>query len=214
MNTKHAKPLTRRGLERSRKLLATAIDIFSEHGYEATTLSDIIDRAGGSRSLIYHCYGNKEGLFRASLQMMVDDIYTAYVSEGRKGKTLKDELLTFGTIFLGRLVTPRAVGMLRLVYSEVPRCEGLGEWYWREGVVRSYECFARVLSHYIVTDEENLLELARLYIEYLRSGLPTKLLILPNERPTDDEVHAEVAECAERFTLYVESRFAVKTLDE
>lgn len=207
----HVKPLTRRGVERSRKLLANAIDIFAQQGYDATTLKSIIDRSGGSRSLIYQCYGNKEGLFRAALQLMVDDIYNAYVSEGRTGKTLREELVNFGRIFLSRLVTPHAVGMLRLVYAEVPRCEGLGAWYWREGVMKSYECFARILSDYIDTDEENLLELSRLYIEFLRSGSPQRLLILPDSEPTPEELEEEVQMCAERFALYVESRFTVRT---
>ena len=64
--TEYNRPLTRRGLERSRLILSKAIEIFAEKGYDATTLSDITDIAGGSRSLIYHCFGNKEGLFRAT----------------------------------------------------------------------------------------------------------------------------------------------------
>ena len=209
--TEYNRPLTRRGLERSRLILSKAIEIFAEKGYDATTLSDITDIAGGSRSLIYHCFGNKEGLFRASLQMMVDEIYGAYEKEGRTGKTLYDELVHFGKLLVSHLVTPRAIGMMRLVYAEVPRCEGLGDWYWREGVLKSYEAFAGVLEHYVVTDRENLLELSRLYIDYLRSGLPTRLLILPDDRPTKKDIEEEVSLVAERFALYVESRFALKT---
>ena len=208
--TEYNRPLSR-GLERSRLILSKAIEIFAEKGYDATTLSDITDIAGGSRSLIYHCFGNKEGLFRAALQMMVDEIYGAYQKEGRTGKTLYDELVHFGKLLVSHLVTPRAIGMMRLVYAEVPRCEGLGDWYWREGVLKSYEAFAGVLEHYVVTDRENLLELSRLYIDYLRSGLPTRLLILPDDRPTKKDIEEEVSLVAERFALYVESRFAVKT---
>ena len=98
--TEYNRPLTRRGLERSRLILSKAIEIFAEKGYDATTLSDITDIAGGSRSLIYHCFGNKEGLFRAALQMMVDEIYGAYQKEGRTGKTLYDELVHFGKLLV------------------------------------------------------------------------------------------------------------------
>ena len=68
---------------------------------------------------------------------------------------------------------------------------------------------ARDWSFIVVTDRENLLELSRLYIDYLRSGLPTRLLILPDDRPTQKDIEEEVAVVAERFALYVESRFAL-----
>ena len=35
--TEYNKPLTRRGLERSRLILSKAIEIFAEKGYDATT---------------------------------------------------------------------------------------------------------------------------------------------------------------------------------
>ena len=63
-------PKTPRGRNRAVELLRCAIDVFIEYGYEGASLSRIIERSGGSRTVIYQVYGNKEGLFLAALGMI------------------------------------------------------------------------------------------------------------------------------------------------
>lgn len=59
------KPQTRRGEERRLALLLCATDLFLERGYDAVSLDDIVNHAGGSKASIYKYFGNKEGLFTA-----------------------------------------------------------------------------------------------------------------------------------------------------
>ncbi|MCH7334972.1 TetR/AcrR family transcriptional regulator [Acinetobacter sp. NIPH 2699] len=59
------KPQTRRGQERRLALLLCATDFFLEKGYDAVSLDDIVNHAGGSKTSIYKYFGNKEGLFTA-----------------------------------------------------------------------------------------------------------------------------------------------------
>ena len=93
-------PKTPRGRNRAVELLRCAIDVFIEYGYEGASLSRIIERSGGSRTVIYQVYGNKEGLFLAALGMMADDVYQAYVSNYHPGRSLREEFEAFGRIFL------------------------------------------------------------------------------------------------------------------
>ena len=58
-------PQTRRGQERRLALLICATDLFLERGYDAVSLDDIVNHAGGSKTSIYKYFGNKEGLFTA-----------------------------------------------------------------------------------------------------------------------------------------------------
>ena len=46
-------------------LLAAALTIFSQKGYEAARLEDIAEMAGVTRGAIYFHFGNKAGLFMA-----------------------------------------------------------------------------------------------------------------------------------------------------
>lgn len=48
-----------------RELLDTALNIFSQKGYESTRLEDIAKEAGVTRGALYHHFGNKEQLYLA-----------------------------------------------------------------------------------------------------------------------------------------------------
>lgn len=191
-----SRPLTQRGLDRRRALLMHSADLFIEVGYERTSIREIIARAGGSRSLIYQCFKNKHGLFLACLQMTVDDVYSSYVQEGRKGLTLDEELLTFGRIFLEHMTNRRALGLLRLIFSETTRFHEIGEWYWREGVMQSWVCFARVMRDYVDLPDEELIDAARSYINLLKGGLVEECLANPSLVPTEARIRAEVERAA------------------
>ncbi len=59
------------------KLLETAMRIFWEKGYEATSIRDIVERSGVNQFGIYSLYGDKHGLFLAVLDKYRDDVVTA-----------------------------------------------------------------------------------------------------------------------------------------
>ncbi|MCK5430999.1 MAG: TetR family transcriptional regulator [Anaerolineales bacterium] len=49
-------------------LLAAALTVFSNKGYEAARLEDIAEMAGVTRGAIYFHFGNKAGLFMALVE--------------------------------------------------------------------------------------------------------------------------------------------------
>ncbi|HEE5471130.1 TPA: helix-turn-helix transcriptional regulator [Acinetobacter baumannii] len=53
------KPQTRRGIERRLALLLSATELFLEKGYDAVSLDDIVNHAGGSKTSIYKYFGIK-----------------------------------------------------------------------------------------------------------------------------------------------------------
>lgn len=62
-------PLRRRDGARSREaLLAAATELFAERGFERATVREIGERAGVDPALIARHYGNKTGLYIASLR--------------------------------------------------------------------------------------------------------------------------------------------------
>lgn len=48
---------------RYQRILEAALELFLAKGYEATGLSDIIAKSGGSLSSVYKYFDNKETLF-------------------------------------------------------------------------------------------------------------------------------------------------------
>ena len=63
-NTNNIKTLENNSRER---LLETATELFAEKGYAATSVREIVERAGVSKPVLYYYFKSKEGLFYAIL---------------------------------------------------------------------------------------------------------------------------------------------------
>ena len=65
--TPHPRPRRRARRKEARpgEILAAALALFAAHGFAATRLEDVADRAGVSKGTIYLYFPTKEALFRA-----------------------------------------------------------------------------------------------------------------------------------------------------
>jgi TetR/AcrR family transcriptional regulator len=59
-------------------LLNAAAEEFARHGLKGTRIREIVQRSGVNERMIYHHFGNKEGLFRAVLQHEFDGMATEW----------------------------------------------------------------------------------------------------------------------------------------
>ena len=55
----------RQAEETHRLLISVATELFTERGYAATSIEDIIQRAGVAKGALYHHFNGKDALFRA-----------------------------------------------------------------------------------------------------------------------------------------------------
>ena len=77
------KPLRARQAEATRSLLiAVARKNFTEHGYAATSIDDIIHQAGVARGALYHHFSGKEALFRAVYETVEDEVFSRVMEAG------------------------------------------------------------------------------------------------------------------------------------
>jgi AcrR family transcriptional regulator len=71
------KPLRARQAEATRSLLiAVARESFTERGYAATSIDDIIQQAGVARGALYHHFSGKEALFRAVYETVEGEVFS------------------------------------------------------------------------------------------------------------------------------------------
>lgn len=89
--------LRRRSRER---LLQATVDLVSEHGYEATTLGSIADRAGAARGLVSYYFPGKRQLLQSAVHRLMH--MTLY-------EALRREPTTTGATTQGREQLARAV---------------------------------------------------------------------------------------------------------
>ena len=69
-------------------MLADVVDLFWEQGYAATSVSDVVERTGLSKSSLYGAFGSKDSLYRAALARYLDDhrgMVDRVLSSGDKG---------------------------------------------------------------------------------------------------------------------------------
>lgn len=94
------KPLRARQAEATRALLLeVARKSFTEHGYAATSIDDIIQQAGVARGALYHHFSGKEALFRAVYEEVegevVARVMAAAASQSSPWEAVRAGLSTF-----------------------------------------------------------------------------------------------------------------------
>lgn len=57
----------------SSRILQTALALFSEKGYDATSVREICEAAGITKPTLYHFFGSKDGVYRALVEGALED---------------------------------------------------------------------------------------------------------------------------------------------
>src|SRR5262249_34054524 len=78
-----------KGYDRDAALVA-APDLFWEQGYEATSISDLDQRTGLTRSSLYHEFGSKHELFEAALECYADRVIAQLLADLRNDDATLD----------------------------------------------------------------------------------------------------------------------------
>ncbi len=127
-------PQTRRGIERRLALLLSAYQLFLEKGYDAVSLDDIVQHAGGSKASIYKYFGNKDGLFTAICdyrrEQFFKDICMPFDVEQ---SNLRSYLIQTLLNFQRHLVIPENAAFLRLIIEQTQRSPELALYIHEQG---------------------------------------------------------------------------------
>lgn len=195
-------PQTRRGQERRLALLLSANDLFLERGYEAVSLDDIVNHAGGSKASIYKYFGNKEGLFTAICdyrrELFFKDICFCYNSE-------KDHLHSYlvQTLinFYLHLKKPENVAFIRLIIEQAQKNPDLALYIHEKGahfiqitIAKALEC-AHLQG---LVDCQNPLGSAMMYFGILRDYEWRIIMGLEIDQP-EQEVIKYIEYCVDHF---------------
>ncbi|HEY2705544.1 MAG TPA: TetR/AcrR family transcriptional regulator [Candidatus Dormibacteraeota bacterium] len=72
-------PKTARGASTRERLLRAAATVFAEHGYSGTRIADIVHAAGVSHGNFYRHFQNKDDVFVAVLEPLLDELVEPFV---------------------------------------------------------------------------------------------------------------------------------------
>jgi len=93
----------RRGADTKAEIRKVAIELFTERGYEATSLREIAERLGITKAALYYHYSSKESIVRSIFEAHLEalDELTAWAREQPPGPELRaravDRMVDLGT---------------------------------------------------------------------------------------------------------------------
>jgi len=71
----------KRNPQKSRaNLLKAGVKLFSQRGYDGVSVDEIVQRAGVNKRMLYHYYGNKDGLYVEVLRVVFSELESLEIS--------------------------------------------------------------------------------------------------------------------------------------
>lgn len=194
--------LTRRGERRRAALLDAATTLFMDRGFAGTSLEDVIAVAGGSRRTIYDAFGNKEGLFAAAVQSVLDRALEPLGDLDLDDGPIDAALVRAGEAFVRMLTTQEAFALFRIVLSEVDHLPALGQMLFERGPEQAYAIVGSYLHRqaaagYLRLDDPEAT--ARHLLEMMKGDLHLRGLLTPGWTPDEAMIHASVTRAVAVF---------------
>ncbi|PSO46905.1 MAG: hypothetical protein BRC33_14005 [Cyanobacteria bacterium SW_9_44_58] len=131
---------------KQRTILNVATDLFIERGYDGVSVDAIVKKAGGSKSNIYNYFGGKEGLFRAIVEDLSQQILSPLADAEIDSLPPQQALNVIGKQVLSVVLSDRAISLLRIVIGESQKFPELGNMFFTSGPKPCYERLTRYLE--------------------------------------------------------------------
>ncbi len=114
-------PLSETGNEAESRLLQSALELFTEKGYEAASIREIIEGAGVTRPVLYYYFKNKEELFRRLIEPVFAELSAAFDRVLLDTQSTEERLRTLLRItFEKALMSPKTARLVFQMYFSPP----------------------------------------------------------------------------------------------
>ena len=107
--------------ERRTAIVTAAWEAFKENGFERTTMSEITERAGGSKATIYNYFPSKDELFSAALEHGLQEASEESFQQLASPGPLTDRLLRFARADMKSRLSPDMIAVERILVAEAGR---------------------------------------------------------------------------------------------
>jgi AcrR family transcriptional regulator len=188
-------------LEKRGLILGAATELFTELGYDKTSLARVAERAGVSTATMFKQFPTKADLFEAIVLQFWDagadeDVTPPPAGDPRTG------LAVLGSRYAGLLRRPGMAGLHRMVIAEAPRFPDLGRVQFDLGKQPFFELVRDYIESEAGRGSLRVGDVVRATTEFL--GMISNFvlwpqLLLQEWSPSDEEVDATVGSAVETF---------------
>ncbi len=175
-----AKPRWHRRKEaRPGEIVAAALEVFVERGFEATKLADVARKAGVTKGTVYLYFESKEALFKAVVRETIVPVIAQGEALARSFTGSARELVERLVREYWRLVGETALaGIPKLMMAEAATFPELTRFYYEEVVTRGHRLMASVIERGIKNGEfrpVNVMVAAKLAMSPLMHAVVARL---------------------------------------
>lgn len=146
------RPTRSAALERDRRLLDVATELFLERGFDATSIDAVAEAARVSKPTVYGQYQDKRGLFEAVLKREIGrwiaPLATAaeIQTTGGGNASIEKQLIDLGRQMIGFSASDGARAVVRVLAAQATNFPELAENAYREGWSRAVQSVAALLD--------------------------------------------------------------------
>jgi TetR/AcrR family transcriptional repressor of mexJK operon len=126
------RPTRAQAESRHAQLLEAALELFLEHGYELTTIEEIIASIGMHKSTMYSLYPDKKALFLASVQRaIVRWTLPVEALKQLESDDLEETLIAIARLRLANTVSTMGLKLQRILIAESLRFPEITQMFWQ-----------------------------------------------------------------------------------
>ncbi|HEY9541466.1 MAG TPA: TetR/AcrR family transcriptional regulator [Luteimonas sp.] len=148
-----ASPGRPKDLAKGAAILDAAKRMFTEHGFDRTSMDQIASEAGVSKLTVYSHFGDKEALFAAAVKSHCETRLPDALFEPSPDTPLRERLLEIARAFYDMVSSPEAVAGHRIMCSPQVTGSPLAEIFWKAGPERTKAVFSVLLQKRVDTGE-------------------------------------------------------------
>jgi TetR/AcrR family transcriptional regulator, mexJK operon transcriptional repressor len=189
------------GKKRRDAMVEAAYRLFVEKGYASVSVDDIIRESKGSKSSLYKFFGSKEGILKAVVESLADDMLQRISIDIPSGKSPRETLTRIGTVLVDLALSDNAINQHRQAVYNAKAFPELAKLWYESGPRRTFEGIADLLKKEaeqgrlrIANPERAALFFAGMIIFHNNMRL---LVCLPRSKPS--ELKEIVSEAVEVF---------------
>lgn len=191
-----------RGELRRAAFLKAAEAVFLEYGYEASSMAEIVRRAGGSLSTLYLQFGDKEGLFQAVVDERVSVLTQGTGLALNENLPLREGLQQIGEGLLRIVTSQTSVESFRLMVATAKRFPDIANRHTRQIPQRMRDALASYIRSRVEAGDlevKDCAAAAALFIDMVRTHTQLLALMDSSYRPSDDEIRETVKRAVNMF---------------
>jgi len=134
------------GRKRRSEMVEAAYTLFMEKGYASVSVDDIIRVSGGSKSSVYKYFGSKEGILKAVVESLADDMLREIHLDFPSGKTPREALNRVGMVLVDLALSENAINQHRHAVSHAMTYPDVAKLWYESGPKKTFDGLADLLG--------------------------------------------------------------------